>query len=140
MTEGFDTSRLALTYLEDGLSVSEAIHQLLSLDFPLRVVRDAVTTAHEEFRRRQGEPSLFDAPGAPGTSKEFRAVLRCTADPCTYCRQPARSITLDAVFDSEENALAYGRRMAANVYGSSVHRASLESRTITEWSPEGGQA
>lgn len=135
MTEGFDTSRLALTYLEDGLSVSESIQQLLSLDFPLRVVRDAVTTAHEEFRRRQGEPSLFDA---PGMSKEFRAVLSCTDDPCTYCRQPARSIRLDAVFASAENAIAYGRGMAQKVYGSS-HRVSLESRSVTEWSPEGGQ-
>lgn len=67
---------------------------------------------------------------------EYRAVVTCTGDPCPYCRAPKRSRVLDhpaGPFASTGAATKYGRGMANNVYGASVHSVSVEQREVGEW-------
>lgn len=71
---------------------------------------------------------------------EFRAVLTCKQDPCSYCRGPAHSRLLvhpQGPFDTFEAAREYGQGMAFRVYGSE-HSVTVESREVGEWRMHGG--
>lgn len=63
----------------------------------------------------------------------YRAVLTCTADPCTYCLCPARRITLIPTFDTYAKARAHGVALATRVYGGSVHTVHVESAPVQTW-------
>lgn len=67
------------------------------------------------------------------TPLEFRTVVVCTQDPCTYCRAPARRRPQVLIFSTSEEAAAYGRHMAQNVYGASVHSVTVEERRVDPW-------
>ena len=64
---------------------------------------------------------------------EYRAIIECTEDPCTYCRNPAARIKTLPVFGTAREARAHGQDMARNVYGASVHRVVVERRSVSEW-------
>ncbi|HEX8321604.1 hypothetical protein [Longimicrobium sp.] len=68
--------------------------------------------------------------------EEFQAVIECTEDPCTYCRQPAQRRVAahpNGPFPTEDAARTHGWGINHRVYGSSVHRVLVESRTVTNW-------
>lgn len=72
---------------------------------------------------------------------EYRAIITCTEDPCSYCKAPRQAHVPgkatfggpDLVFDTAAKALTYGRAMNHNVYGASVHKVSAECRMVTDW-------
>lgn len=75
------------------------------------------------------------APESVPNGAEYRGVVECTDDPCTYCRHPkGRYFTANA-FDNPEEALFHARRLSEFVYGSGVHRSSVETRTPQPWVP-----
>lgn len=68
--------------------------------------------------------------------KQYRALITCSQDPCTFCGKVARTVVAahpDGPFDTSEDAIRHGQGIARNVYGASVHHVTIESRTITEW-------
>lgn len=70
-----------------------------------------------------------------GMHYEYRAVVVCSSDPCSYCRQPATEHVQEAFTAlREQDAREHGQAMARNVYGASVHRVRVQRRTVTEWS------
>jgi hypothetical protein len=65
---------------------------------------------------------------------EYRAVITCSEDPCSYCRAPRRSDIVGApVYPTPAEAFAHGRAMARNVYGESVHDVTVQARAVLPW-------
>lgn len=85
---------------------------------------------------------------------EYRAVVVCTANPCTYCGRYGRTgdagpgrHTADhpkGPFLYAESAYEHGVGIARSVYGESAHRVEVEAHTVTPWvpviDPEPGEA
>ncbi|WP_159795702.1 hypothetical protein [Puerhibacterium puerhi] len=73
---------------------------------------------------------------ADGSVPEFRAVVECTYDPCTYCHRPRQRYAADhpsGPFATAEQAREHGEGIAHKVYGFSVHRVLIEARQVTPW-------
>lgn len=77
----------------------------------------------------QTEPTL-------DVQMEYRALIECDSDPCTYCRGPRRRRAQNhpgGPFPTAEAAHAHGWGMAHNVYGASAHRVLVEGRQVGPW-------
>lgn len=64
---------------------------------------------------------------------EYRGIVECTADPCTYCRKPRTRNVINMVYSTPEGALDHAWGLAVNVYGASTHRALVQVRPDEPW-------
>ena len=81
-----------------------------------------------DARRRKAEREAAASP----TRLDYRAVVVCTDDPCTYCRGPAQRHVQHIMFETYAAALAHGWGMVTKVYGS-PHRPEVEAAPIQTW-------
>lgn len=68
---------------------------------------------------------------------EYRAVIECVGNPCTYCNNRGETRWVqeapDGPFESEDAARLYGVVMTRNVYGQSTHRVLVQPREVGPW-------
>lgn len=65
---------------------------------------------------------------------EYRAVVTCSQDPCSYCLGPARAMPQGTQIKPDyAEALVHGRGIARNVYGASTHHVTVERREVGPW-------